>query len=68
MLFWALIIPVPQTSNACGAQNFRARKNFNWNVYVPSIPIDWSKKKDCHAHSYAHKPTKPLVPTIFLLD
>jgi len=25
-------------------------------------------KKDCHARSNAHKPTKPLAPTIFILD
>jgi len=36
------------------ANKMLQNKNFNWNVLVSSIPIDWSKKKICHAHSNAH--------------
>jgi len=27
-----------------------------------------TQKKVCHAHSNAHKPPKPVTPTVFMLD
>jgi len=33
--------------------------------YRQYLSID--PKKDCHDHSNAHKPTKPVAPTIFML-
>jgi len=37
-------------------------------MYCSHQYLSVNNKKVCHAHSNAHKPPKPVAPTIFMLD
>jgi len=56
-------------SNAhCGSYSFDARIKILTEMYCSHQYLSIYQKKACHAHFNAHKPRKPVTPTIFMLD
>jgi len=56
-------------SNAhCGSNSFDGRIKILTEMYCSQQYLSIDPKKVCHAYFNAHKPPKPVTPTIFMLD
>jgi len=58
----------PQTAQNGGSYSFSAKIKILTEMYCSHQYLSIDPKKVSHAHFNAHKPPKPVTPTIFMLD
>jgi len=58
----------PQTAQNSSSYSFYARIKILAEMYCSHQYLSIDPKKVCHAQSNAHKPPKPVAPTIFMLE